>query len=75
LPLLEAEPTTEQLKGARHRADIAGAGVLQRQVEDAGADLLAAADLLDHPVGAVVARIQFSHWLARGDARSPPANR
>ena len=34
-------------------AGVAGAGVLQRQVEHAGADLLAAlADLLDHPVRA-----------------------
>src|SRR5437764_11516844 len=42
----------EQFERAHHRADIAGARIGQRDVDDSSADLVAAAaDLLDDPVG------------------------
>src|ERR1700733_15092057 len=43
----------EQIEGAQHRAGVAGARVGQRDVDHAGADLLATfADLIHHPVRA-----------------------
>ncbi len=63
------DPFPEQFERAHHRIDIASAGILQRQVDHAGADFLATApELLDDPVGTAAE----ADWQYAPNIRGPP---